>query len=272
MAFLNLLLGNEPALRSDMGIYQRLMLGDELEATRLILLKMKSAPIGEVFDELLIPTLSYAKRDFLREQLSEEDRKQVLDGVNTTLGHTEEFLTNSIQRKIDDLKAALGEGPAPLPVETRRVTMFACPASDASDSTALVMLRQALDPAQWNIEQTAIETLTSELVARIAIDPPAILYVAALPPRGLAHARYLCKRLHDSSPELQIVVGRWGQKRDSKLEQEQLQEAGATFVTTSLVETIQLLNSRLPLLARDLDIAAVSSPVPQIPTLVSAGH
>jgi predicted PurR-regulated permease PerM len=272
MAFLNLLLGNEPALRSDMGIYQRLMLGDELEATRLILLKMKSAPISEVFDELLIPTLNYAKRDFLREQLSEEDRKQVLDGVNTTLGHTEEFLKNSIQRKIDDLKVALGEEPAPLPVETRRVTMLACPASDASDSTALVMLRQALDPAQWNIERTAVETLTSELVARIAIDPPAILYVAALPPRGLAHARYLCKRLHDSSPELQIVVGRWGQKRDSKLEQEQLQEAGATFVTTSLVETIQLLNSRLPLLARDPDIAAVPSTIPQIPTLVSADH
>lgn len=150
--------------------------------------------------------------------------------------------------------------------------MLACPASDASDSTALVMLRQALDPAQWNIEQTAVETLTSELVARIAIDPPAILYVAALPPRGLAHARYLCKRLHDSSPQLQIVVGRWGQKRDSKLEQEQLQEAGATFVTTSLVETIQLLNSRLPLLARDLDIAAVPSTIPQIPTLVLADH
>jgi hypothetical protein len=71
---------------------------------------------------------------------------------------------------------------------------------------------------------------------------------------------------------LQIVVGRWGQKRDSKLEQEQLQEAGATFVTTSLVETIQLLNSRLPLLARDPDIAAVSSTVPQIPALVSADH
>lgn len=91
LAFLNLLLGNEPALRSDMGIYQRMMLGDEYEATRLVLLRMKDASVGEVFDQLLIPTLSYAKRDFLREQLSEEDRKLVLDGVQTTLKSYRDF-------------------------------------------------------------------------------------------------------------------------------------------------------------------------------------
>ena len=272
MAFLNLLLGNEPALRSDMGIYQRLMLGDELEATRLVLLRMKNALPSEVFDELLIPTLSYAKRDFLREQLSDEDRKEVLEGVKTTLGQTQKFLDNISQKKTEDLKTELGEATAPLPVETRRVAMLACPAADASDSTALIMLQQALDPMQWNVEQTAVETLTSELIARIALNPPAILYIAALPPRGLAHARYLCKRLHDSAPDLQIVVGRWGQKRDSKLEQEQLQEAGATFVTTSLVETIQLLNSRLPLLTRATGVAVISPVGSQIPTLVAAGH
>lgn len=33
-----------------------MMLGDEHEATRLVLLRMKDVPVGEVFDKLLIPT------------------------------------------------------------------------------------------------------------------------------------------------------------------------------------------------------------------------
>lgn len=272
LAFLDLLLGNEPALRSDMSIYQRMMLGDEHEATRLVLLRMKDTPVGEVFDKLLVPTLSYAKRDFLREQLSDEDRKLVLDGVQTTLSHTEKFLRTIAEQKTEKVETTLAETYAPGPVEVKRITLLACPAADESDAMALVMLQQSIDPIQWKIERTAVETLTSELVARIKIDPPAIVYIAALPPRGLTHARYLCKRLHEVSPDLQIVVGRWGQTRNRKLEREQLEQAGASFVTTSLVETIQLLNSRLPLLARAAIVAPVPLTVPQISALVSAGH
>ncbi|MBC7964899.1 MAG: AI-2E family transporter, partial [Fuerstia sp.] len=203
LAFLNLLLGSEPALRSDMGIYQRFMLRDEQEATRLILLRLKDAPADEVFDELLIPTLSFAKRDFLRNQLSEEDHKLVLDGVQAALGHTEKLLQTIAQQKEDELELAMADVDAPAPVEVKRVKLLICPAADASDSVALTMLRQSLGSIRWEIEQTAVETLTSELVARIALDPPAILCIAALPPRGLAHARYLCKRLRESSPQLQ---------------------------------------------------------------------
>jgi predicted PurR-regulated permease PerM len=272
LAFLDLLLGNEPALRSDMSIYQRMMLGDEHEATRLVLLRMKDTPVGEVFDKLLVPTLSYAKRDFLREQLSDEDRKLVLEGVQTTLGHTEKFLRTIAEQKTEELETALAETDAPVPVEVKRIALLACPAADESDAMALVMLQQSLDPIHWKIERTSVETLTSELVARIETDPPAIVYVAALPPRGLTHARYLCKRLHDGSPDLQIVVGRWGQTRNRKLEREQLEQAGASFVTTSLVETIQLLNSRLPLLARAATIATAPVTASQFPALASAGH
>ena len=82
-------------------------------------------------------------------------------------------------------------------------------------------------------------------------DPPAVICIASLPPSGMAHARYLCKRLRDASPEMPIVVGRWGQKRNSKLEEERLKQAGANFVTTTLLETRKLLESRLPLLTRE---------------------
>jgi len=272
LAFLNLLLGSEPALSSDMGIYQRFMLDDEQEATRLILLRLKDSPVDEVFDEMLIPTLNYAKRDFRRNQLSEVDHKLVLDGVRTVLGHTATFFQALVQRKEDDLQLALAAAAAPATAEIKRVQILVCPAADVSDSVALTMLRQSLGSVQWNIEQTAVETLTSELVARIALDPPAILCIVALPPRGLSHARYLCKRVRDCSPQLPIIVGRWGQKRYGKLEREQLEEAGANFVTTSLAETKQLLMSRLPLLNRDISVATPPVSTESTPVVTLAGH
>jgi len=272
LAFLNLLLGSEPALRTDMGIYQRFMLDDEQEATRLILLRLKDSPADEVFDKMLIPTLNYAKRDFLRNQLSEEDHKLVLDGVQTLLGHTATFFKALVQRKEEEVQLALAETDASATAEIKRVQILVCPAADLSDSVALTMLRQSLGSVQWNIEQTAVETLTSELVARIALDPPAILCIASLPPRGLAHARYLCKRVRDSSPQLPIIVGRWGDRRYGKLEREQLEEAGASFITTSLAETTKLLLSRLPLLNRDISIATPPVSTESTSVVTLAGH
>ena len=271
LAFLNLLLGSEPALRSDMGIYQRFMLGDDQEATRLLLLRLKDSPPEEVFDEMLIPTLNYAKRDVLRKQLSDEDHKMVLDGVRKLLGHTAAYFQSLAQRKEDDLSLAAIEADASGIAKVKRVHLLVCPAADANDAVALTMLKQSLGSLQWDIEQKAVETLTSELVASIASDPPEILCIASLPPRGLAHARYLCKRIHDSSPQLPIIVGRWGQKRSGKLEKEKLEEAGATFVTTSLAETTKLLMSRFPLLNRDVSIATRPSAAEPVSAVALAG-
>ena len=137
------------------------------------------------------------------------------------------------------------------PAAIQPVRILGCPAKDDTDCVGLEMLRQLLDPTHWDLEVTALETLTSELAARIADDPPAIICIASLPPGGLSHARYLCKRLRDASPEIEIIVGRWGQQRNRKIDRERLELAGASFVTTTLLETRQLLESRLPLLMRE---------------------
>ncbi len=250
LGFLNLLLGDTPALRAHLGIYQRLMLGDEHEAVRLVLQRMKESPAAEVYDEVLVPALNYTKRDVQRGHLTEEDQKAILDGLRESLSQADQVR----------LAAAAGEetrngqetqDQSGIPAAALKPgRLLVCPATDDIDCLGLEMLRQLLDPTHWELELIGVETLTSELVARIADDPPDMICIASLPPGGLAHARYLCKRLRDASPEIQITVGRWGQKRNSKLDRERLELAGANFVTTTLAETCQLLESRLLLLPR----------------------
>ena len=71
-----------------------------------------------------------------------------------------------------------------------------------------------------------------------------------MPPGGLAHTRYLCKRLRARFPEVKIIVGRWGLKNYLEDNQEQLRQAGADLMATTLLETRQHLQAWSPVLAQ----------------------
>ena len=243
--FLNVLLGDGPAFSSQMNVYQRLLVGTQHETASLVMNHLKSAPAEEVFDSLLIPALNYTRRDVQRDYLNREDERSLLEGMRATLQVIKEG------RRID---SADEEHPKLHPHEdenqpvSKPARLLACPAEDDTDRVGVEMLQQLLDPTRWEIEVTAPETLTSEIVARVAEDPPDMICIASLPPGGLAQARYLCKRLKSSSPEVPIIVGRWSHTRNSKLDRERLEQAGASFVTTTLLQTQKLLASRLLLL------------------------
>ncbi len=95
--------------------------------------------------------------------------------------------------------------------------------------------------------------------------------IAATPPGGLAHTRYLCKRLRSRFPDLKILVGRWGLRNLTEAPDplakpgadqgattipaasddsvaSTLKEAGADLVASTLLETRQQLCSLLPVL------------------------
>lgn len=151
----------------------------------------------------------------------------------------------------------LGERQAAEPAQEKaeapalpRVRILGCPGHDAGDRLALEMLRQLLDPAVWEVEVLSPEMLSAELIALAGEKAPAVICIGALPPGGLAHTRYLCKRLRGRLPEAKIVVGRWGLKDNVEQNEERLREAGADQVATTLLETRRHLCTWLPVLAQ----------------------
>jgi hypothetical protein len=207
-----------------------------------------------------VPALIHTRRDHEAGELSAADEEFVLQA-------THEMLEDLGERRLTANLTAAGERAA---VETQalpvRVRLLACPARDRADRLALEMLCQLLNPAEWDVEVTALETLTAELVAHVTEEGAALICIGALPPGGLAHTRYLCKRLRARHPQLKIVVGRWGLKEDVEANREQLQEVGADLMATSLLETRKQLNDWLPVLAfKQAERAAGLPPVPEAP-------
>src|SRR6185437_8202274 len=190
-----------------------------------------------VYDELLVPALTYAKRDRERDELTEAD---------------EQFVLRATREIVEDLGERRTAAPAeekPKAPPSDKVRILGCPGHDEADALALEMLRQLLDPARWEMEVLSIDMLSAESVARAGDKEPAVVCIGALPPGGLAHTRFLCKRLRLRLPEARIVVGRWGLKGDLEQNQEQLHEAGADRVETTLLETRTHLSTWLPVLA-----------------------
>ncbi len=235
LEFLDILLGDKPALEPDVAYYQRLLAHDQDEAEQLVLAKAKGSSLEQVCDELLIPTLNHVRHDRLRDNVTAADEKFVLQA-------TREVLEDLGHRHPDTRPGAGAEPP---------VRILACPAGDDADRLALEMLARILEPSRWVVEVAGVEALTAELVELAAVNGAALICIGALPPGGLAHTRYLCKRLRAQSACVRIIVGRWGLRSSVEENHAQLLEAGADLMTATLRETRNQLNGWFPVLARD---------------------
>jgi predicted PurR-regulated permease PerM len=242
LAFLNVLLGDEPVLGTDVRYYQRLLARDQDEATQLVLAQARTSPPEQVYDELLVPALNCTKQDRERDDLTEADERFILQATREIVEDLGERQAAAAGTAAEPDGAGT-EAPAPPPIR-----ILGCPGHDEADGLALEMLRHLLDPARWKVEVLSIEMLSAELVALAGEKEPAVVCIGALPPGGLAHTRFLCKRLRARLPGAKVVVGRWGLRGNVEQNREQLQEAGADLVETTLVETRNHLTAWLPVL------------------------
>jgi predicted PurR-regulated permease PerM len=219
LAFLNVLVSDETVTEMNR-YYQRLVARDDDEAAEIVEQQLKTQTLGEVFDEVLVPALCYAKQDRRNDSLTQDDAQ---------------FIFRSTREVVEDLdtRPAPENGAVPLP----RARILGCPARDEVDEIALLMFRQLLDPARYEVDLTKTPLLTSEVVSLVAETSPALICIGAVPPGGLAQARYLCKRLRARFPDLKIVVGRWGFRENTDETLAHLRADGIDYVGTSLCET-----------------------------------
>src|SRR5262249_25412631 len=130
------------------------------------------------------------------------------------------------------------------------------PARDEIDAVALEMFEHLLSPRRWEVHHAGVMAMASDLIRRVEEIDPAVVCVAAIPPGGMAHMRYLCKRLRARFPKLKIVAGRWGLRTNLEENKAMLQGAGADQIETTLLGTRQHLRGWFPILAESSAAAA----------------
>ncbi|WZO95887.1 AI-2E family transporter [Isosphaeraceae bacterium EP7] len=228
LSFFATLLGEEAELEPDVRFYQRLVALDQEGAIAFIEEEAKRVPRAEIFDSILVPTLSRAERDAARDELDEKELAfvwRVVGEVLDSLEDTPEF----------SLAAASAAAPADgKPAEP--ITVLGLAAEDTADALVLRMLAQLVAPAGFTLELEADVESPLEVVERVADRSPRLVVISHLPPVGLSQARYLVRRLRARFADLPLLVGRWGELGGSATAAERLVGVGATAVLFSLAE------------------------------------
>lgn len=220
--FLSVLLGDEPVLSPRVAFYQRLTARDQDEAAAIAEKELATRPTDQVFDDLLVPALAAGRQDTADRRLSDEDLGFITTAVREVAEEVSEF-------KAADVAAAADTGG--------RARVLVAAAKDVVDHAAADLLARLLDPSLWEVDVAPAATLTAELMTRIAETAPAVVVIASVPPGGLTHSRYLCKRIRHRFPDLKIVVGRWGAGDLDPATADPLRTAGANEVAASLEAT-----------------------------------
>lgn len=224
LSFLDVLLGNEPVFEPKRRVYQRLLAGDQEEATELFDDDLEQRPLVEVYDTLLIPALALAEIDWHRGELDEGRH---------------DFILQSLKEMIHERDDAQQEVPATIGTDDGnppRPCILCLPARDEADEIAAMMLAQLLATGRCLVQSVASTATADELVDFVAKRPPVGVCISATPPTAVMHARHLRRRLHARLPDLPVVVGLWNAQGDLGKAKTRIGGGAITRVVATLAE------------------------------------
>jgi predicted PurR-regulated permease PerM len=235
LRFLEVVLGDEPVLTAGQSFYQRLLAMDQDEAREIAVAHLKDNSLESLYESILIPALRLAEQ---------EDHISGLDD------DSKRFVLRSTKELIEELGDQIGEGllsngAKDKPNGRRRrsqasevnKSIVCIPSRNGADDLVALMLTQLLQHAGYDARQMQAEAV-EELLASVSSREYSVVCVSSLLPFALAQTRALCRKLHASNPDVQIIVGSWDFEGGAEKARERLGAAGCPIVTTTLSDAL----------------------------------
>jgi hypothetical protein len=254
LQFLDVLLGDRPALTPVEGFYQRILAGDADEAMDQAEMLLGEFSLTDYYDQVALKGLQLAAGDVQRGVMTPERLATIKDTILELiddLADTEDVVpeprkdTGTIDPPPRDgprtpsamlPKAAPAEARAPGWQGDKPVLCIA--GRGALDEASAAMLAQLLGK-----HGLGAEIADSHMVTRapFAADGYAMICVAYLEINGSpSHLRYLLRRLRARFPGLPLLVGIWPSEDPIRVDQRLRAVVGADFYASSLREAVGL--------------------------------
>jgi len=286
LEFLDVLLGDRPALTPAESFYQRMLAGDSDEALDQAEQLLKDRLLIAYYDEVLLTGLQLAATDAARGTLPPGQLEAIMVSARNVIAdlasHTDvrpklptdaaapETLSLA-EQVVPDTPAPIAVPPAPesLPAAWRTPRAVLCIAGRGPlDEAAAVMLAQLLSRAGLGAETLSNAAVSRDEVARLDVDGVAMACISYVEVSGSpAHLRYLLRRLRQRLPPgTPILVGLWPAE-DAALSDPQVQASiGADSYAGSLHDAVA---ACLDIASRAPEAQSAGAP-PQAPSPASA--
>jgi len=254
LEFLDILLGDRPALSSIESFYQRILAGDPDEALDQAEILLKSCSLSSYYDEVVLKGLQMAASDAARGALSGQQLEQVKVSI--------EELVQDLDRHDDVDPSPVAEEVAVSPLgepkqsdvpKSGTIQDEDPPSGWRSDSAVLciagrgpldegvaTMLAQLLAKHQLGARMVPFAAVTRDHIGALAVSGVKMVCVSYLEISGSpAHLRYLLHRLRAKVPNVPIMVGLWPSEELVLREERVRAIIGAEYYTSTLREAVE---------------------------------
>ena len=262
LEFLDVLLGDTPALAPMQNFYQRLLAGDPDEVQEEAERTLKQRSLSTYYDEVALKGLQLAAKDSQRGVLTHGQLEHVKHAIKALVdelkGHDDvapkakpaqpddtALAPAPERRELPDNPTPQGSAPvrADLPPAWQGEAPVLCLSGRGPlDEAASAMLAQLLGKHGMGARLTPYEAASRERVDMLDVDGVAMVCISYLDIAGTpAHLRYLMQRLRRKLPKgAPILVGLWP-TGDAALTDRMVQtEIGADHFTSSLRDTVDV--------------------------------
>jgi predicted PurR-regulated permease PerM len=241
LQFIDVLLGDEPALEPEERFYQRVLAGDATEAADQAEKDLKDTSLSTYYDTVAMKALLLAQADAAHGKLSQDKQLQIRDTIEEIVEDLSDY-ADEVPPKVDE--AAHATPPLPvisrgqMPDDWQMPFPVLCIASrSALDEAASIMLAQVLEKHGIAARvQPFVDVATTRGFKVDVIDAQLVClsyFGAAAKP---AHVRYLIRRLKRVMPRAKFLACFWMLGDDRGKVEEWVQAVGADFGATSLAE------------------------------------
>jgi predicted PurR-regulated permease PerM len=146
LQFIEVLLGDEPALEPHERFYQRLLAGDDTEAADMAETELKKKSLSAYYDAVAMPALALAQTDAAHGKLSQEKQLEICDTVEEVVEDLSDYDDQDPETGAEPSAPDRSPGPASLEGGSRVDHPILCVASRSPlDQAASAMLAQLLE-------------------------------------------------------------------------------------------------------------------------------
>lgn len=222
LEFLDVLLGDRPALSPAENLYQRMLAGDPDEALESAEQLLKERSLSSYYDDVALGGLQIAANDSARNVLTGPQLERVVGVMETLIndlgahedvepGPTDSVNSTESEAKDEQEKAIVVEPGQTIDESWRADGAVMCIAGRGPlDEVAADMLAQLLGKHNLGAQVVQNEAVTRANIARLNATGVKMICVSYLEFGGApAHLRYLVRRLRKHLPDVPVLVGMW---------------------------------------------------------------
>ncbi len=228
LKFLDVMLGDRPALRVEESLYLRMLANDPDEAADEAEAFLKQNSLAAYYDEVAARALMLAQTDVDRGVLDPMRQERIHDAIKG-------LIVNLSDRKDEDAGADLSPAWHNTPI----APVLCVAGRGPLDEAAALLLVDMLGKYGIGARVVSSDETSATNIRELPGDGVQLTCVSYLEPGTFKNARYQVRRLRKHMPGVPVIAIFWGLAGDNSRYLDGIEATESDIVTTGLTETVQ---------------------------------